>query len=466
MEVPRFQLTLNNVKLIRTINNQDINEVRCILGSRVCSVNGGLSGLEQLELPIIQCVRSCNGGFIEEEDAVKCEILKLLVKSGADINVKSSVIYRSEETAAILAARQGFFSCLDFLVETGADLSITNKFGDTALMAAVRGGQAECVTYLTKHVSFSVLNKKNEHGETALHVAVSRDDIRNSFIPWHLIEAGIDLNATDRDGQTALMLALETSRTEVWTLLLEKGALVNTVTHSGRTPLSLDSSSIVRKLLRRGLDPTLSRRDQPRLKEAVESGQDALVRGLVMHGFPPLDLWTNHNNIFLQDKPISPLAVAILSIRPDIAKYLILNRFMTRYDLVQLCWDKEIITHLNCSGHARTSTLVRKSRECLDILDFLSTSPQSLRDLCLIAISSALSQDFALDIPDTVEGKDNWICKPTFRERVEFLQIPPVFKKALLHQTLSSAICCHSWGNISLGEENNFRACHCQYCEG
>jgi len=55
---------------------------------------------------------------------------------------------------------------------------------------------------------------------------------------------GIDINATDERGRTALMRAVEYQRTEVVTLLLEKGADVNfTKAYANRTAFMEAASS-------------------------------------------------------------------------------------------------------------------------------------------------------------------------------------------------------------------------------
>ena len=202
---------------------------------------------------------------------------------------------------------------------------------------------------------------------------------------------------------------------------------------------------MITKLLSHGLDPALSYRDQKILHTMVVKGEKSLVRGLVMNGFPPVDVkcdvLTQKYTEYLPDEdktPVSPLALALASEHHDIARYLIVNRFFTRYDLVQLCRDQTLRQYL------------QRKPECLEILDFLSARPHSLQDLCLVTVSSALSQYLVHDPLDIPPGDSRWMCKPTFRERVDLLQLPPTLKRELLHDTPSSSISCESWGNIPL----------------
>ncbi|GFR61083.1 ankyrin repeat and SOCS box protein 6 [Elysia marginata] len=336
----------------------------------------------------------------------------------------------------------------------------------------------------------------------------------------YLLDAGADINAVDKRGYTALMLALACRKapyfpkanTEIWTLLLDKGADVNAVSFQGKTLLSLAEqrhdfgAGIIFKFLSLGLGPMLSRRDQFLLHLMVAQGEKAVLRELVKNGFPPLDLhpdlekledikWLQSFFRNLKLGQISPLAMAIICKRPSIARYFIANNFLTSYDIFWLFRSYKIRQYLQKSarcarrldsvstasgrrsvnlthrrdGRNRTSRIQndRHTQECLDILEFLSRAPLSLRNLCLIAISTALCEDLvresSIEPPDrytrTILYRTEWRCKPTFREKVDRLEIPLVFKRALLHRTTYSEICCEKWGEIPLGVEISLSAC-------
>ena len=433
--------------------------------------------------------------------------LKCLVEAGADMNVQDkdgytalmcalesgnmeSVKFLTErmsvstlnqanakgKTALMLAASRYSTDNVDilkYLVEAGADVNFQCRHGYTALMYASENTNVKSVKFLTDHMSVSTLDKVNDEGETALMLAASfynedTDEILKNLVEagadvnvqckrgytalmeltsfsyienshlQYLITAGADLNVADTEtGYTALMIAIDRGNDRAVSLLLEKGALVNIVTPDLKTPLSLHpglNNLMISKLLSHGLDPALSYRDQRILHVMVVKGEKSLMRSLVMNGFPPV----NYTEYLPDQRERSPLALALANERHDIARYLIVNRFFTRYDLVQLCRDQTL-----------RQSLQRKP-ECLEILDFLSARPHSLHDLCLVTISSALSQYLVQNPRDIPPGDSRWMCKPTFRERVDLLQLPPALKRELLHQTPSSSISCESWGDIPL----------------
>ena len=311
-----------------------------------------------------------------------------------------------------------------------------------------------------------------------------------------LLEKGADMKVKDKRGRTVLIRASKFGNGDAVSLLLEWGAFVNTVAADGGTPLTTakeaEKLDIAVNLLQNGADPTLSRRLRDGLHRMVGRGQNALVQALVINGFPPLDLSGERLGISLIKKvPIrvwrklnaysgtterSPLAFALFSNRPATARYLILNRFFTRYDIVRLCWDSEVRRMLQDT----------ESMECLEILNFLSESPQSLLNLSLVVVSSALSQDFACkfeeprDCSDTRDSSDSsdeektgggraasggedtqnqtvthpLEVRPTFRDRVHRSGLPEPLQRFLLHQTPSSDISPQTWHEIRLGDRH------------
>ena len=94
------------------------------------------------------------------------EIVKLLIDSGADINIRGSI---SGVTALMVAVGWGHTEIIKLLIDNGADINIKNYHSSTALIVAARSNQTEVVQLLIDNGAD--LNVRGEHGNTALMCA-------------------------------------------------------------------------------------------------------------------------------------------------------------------------------------------------------------------------------------------------------------------------------------------------------
>lgn len=103
-----------------------------------------------------------------------------------------------------------------------------------------------------------ILASKDEHGRTALHHAVIRQNEASVSV---LLKHGADVSAVDNDGFTPLHEACRSSSLPMVSKLLDHRSPVNAVGLRKRTPLHIaccySTVEIVEELLRRGADPTL-----------------------------------------------------------------------------------------------------------------------------------------------------------------------------------------------------------------
>lgn len=112
---------------------------------------------------------------------------------------------------------------------------------------------------------------------------------RNSPLVVALIKRGIDLTATNQDGDTALHLASAiVENTEIATRLLEAGSDVNAIGNGGATPIhraAAVDARMVQVLLKWDADVTITdEQDKSSLHWAAQNGQVDVSRILLEHG--------------------------------------------------------------------------------------------------------------------------------------------------------------------------------------
>jgi ankyrin repeat protein len=156
------------------------------------------------------------------------DLIRLLLAHGASVNMqlKAQIPYRTKvdrgsdtmlttgTTPMIRAAKAGDFAVMALLLENGGDAKLTTRNGVNALMAAAGLGTKEEDT---------VGRKKTE-----------KDVIESVTL---CLKAGVDINAKDSRGQTALHGAAQKGWDQVVRYLADHGAKLDVKDTKGLTPL-------------------------------------------------------------------------------------------------------------------------------------------------------------------------------------------------------------------------------------
>jgi len=157
-----------------------------------------------------------------------------LLDGGADIAAAT----RDGETPLMAAARAGSASAVTLLVERGADVNATESLWDqTALMWAAAEGHLDAVDALldkgadpnlkARASELTTRSTRTDYpsgGFTAVMWAVRSGD---EPVVRRLVEGGADLDITNADGATAMMLAIINDRFDLAATLVDLGADAN-----------------------------------------------------------------------------------------------------------------------------------------------------------------------------------------------------------------------------------------------
>ncbi|MEP7352188.1 MAG: ankyrin repeat domain-containing protein [Acidobacteriota bacterium] len=260
-------LTLNAVTLSEAIQAGDRDVARKLVQSRT-GVNAvepdGMTPLhwavrsDDFELSSLLLQAGANAKAATQDGitplwlAVMNRNLKMtdaLLKAGADANAALP----GGETLLMTAARAGSVEVAEALLKSGANIAATGpSFGETALMIAAAENQAGVLNVLLKHGAdrnsrtAAMTYPKDRfglegvvtilpHGSWTPLMYAAREGALESIRALSSVDA--DLNATDPDGVTPLLLAITNYHFDAAALLLEKGADAKTADSAGMTPL-------------------------------------------------------------------------------------------------------------------------------------------------------------------------------------------------------------------------------------
>jgi len=272
---------------------------------------------------------------------------RALVRAGASVKAAT----RYGVTPLTLAAQNGSAPMLDLLLNAGGDAKATMPQGETVLMTAARTGRADALKVLAAHGA-DVNAREGWMGESALTWAAAEnhaDAVRtlvelgadvnlksrvlqfpefkwttsgmvSTALPrggWTplmhaarqgslaatkalLTAPGLDLNITDPDGSTALVVAIINAHYDVAAAILERGADPNITDSTGTTALyalvdmhtlapmqgrpapkivdTIDAETLLKHLVAKGANPNV-RLQRPMLGRYHGSGDASLGEG-------------------------------------------------------------------------------------------------------------------------------------------------------------------------------------------
>jgi tetratricopeptide (TPR) repeat protein len=187
----------------------------------------------------------------------------------------------SRDALLVYAVKKQRLDYCKLMIDHGATIDWLDPSRLTPLMHAVRIDSIEMVTFLLSEQAD--VNVKGERGSTALHMATYTRDKR---IVQRLLEVnGLDINATNASGLTALHSCVKQNNLDCAKRLVRAGADWDIKDRSGpgRTPLWIavneDKYSFVKMLLKKGarMDmndvPRSASRDIKNLLEEYQNGE-------------------------------------------------------------------------------------------------------------------------------------------------------------------------------------------------
>lgn len=214
-------------------------------------------------------------------------MLKVMMEKGVDVNLTEDAPAEPGTTALHEACRNGYANIVKILMDAGADDSMTNLAGETPAHFAVmkkRFGddiktsqRAEILEEL-KNVDLA-----REDGKTPLLLLQLMDiNSADELLPIFL-RRGADINHTDNNGMTAMMLNADNHCSkDTIKELIRSGADINQADNNGNTvlhyTLRYGNAETARFLIKKGADYNrANNREETPVQLAVEKGCDTVL---------------------------------------------------------------------------------------------------------------------------------------------------------------------------------------------
>ena len=183
------------------------------------------------------------------------DVLEIIISHGVDVNATN----QRNASALMIACKRGDIDAIDLLLNTGADLNIARDLGDTCLHDAVRGDCSKEILQTIMRHGVDV-NATNSNNATALMMAVQKGNVEAIH---ELLHAGANTNIADEYGNTCLHDAvLEYIRKDVLQTIIYHGAHVNAKNNRNETPLMIalwiPNKDAINVLLNAGADPNIA----------------------------------------------------------------------------------------------------------------------------------------------------------------------------------------------------------------
>ena len=177
------------------------------------------------------------------------EMVEFLIQNGADVNAKGE----DGGTALHAAAFLGQYTVTKLLIQNGADVNARNNDGETVISGTM--ADWETTKFIAGMLQLKLDRERVENGRDQIVELLRQNGSEAEFSDptgndiWTMAGAGnvqavkehlakgIDVDAKNKDGSTALHIASLLGQYEVAELLIQKGADVNTKGNDGATSL-------------------------------------------------------------------------------------------------------------------------------------------------------------------------------------------------------------------------------------
>jgi ankyrin repeat protein len=192
--------------------------------------------------------------------------------------------YSYEKIVNYQLSNANMLSLVDLLIQKGIDINHQNIYGQSVLHKVCEEGNLELVKYLIE--KGADMNLKDNYDQTPILIALKSKCVA---IFNYLLENGADLNTKDKDGNNLLMVACDKGYSVLAKTLIEKGVEIKTKDKHGNSPFYLACLNCNREVVE------LFIKKGARLNEPNKKGENALFFACLDGNKQKVDLLIRHS---------------------------------------------------------------------------------------------------------------------------------------------------------------------------
>jgi len=151
----------------------------------------------------------------------------LFADNGIDVSVRNI----TGQTPLFIAARDNRIALIPILLSKGSDIFAADNFGITPFDHAIRIKGSILDVFIIPETA----QNKDSSGNTMLHIAVRNH--ADAFIIGKILDQKVNVNARNRDGDTALHIAARMNLREAGEYIISRGADIFSSNSAGENPL-------------------------------------------------------------------------------------------------------------------------------------------------------------------------------------------------------------------------------------
>jgi uncharacterized protein len=232
------------------------------------------------------------------------ESVKLLLTSGGDVHIRNI----NGKTPLYIAVQERRIPLIPLLIESGSEIFAFDNNGVTPFDISAKANDGTYNLLITK----DTVNQRDSSGNTMLHAAVINRAKSEQI--GRILDQRALVDSRNRDGDTALHIAVRTNQREIGEYLIVRGANIFSLNSAGESPLSLAlKADIIQEWIINST--TITAKDglgNNMLHYAAEWGLNNAISIIIRSGIPvDIQNATGQTPLFMATKSNNPSTLKI-----------------------------------------------------------------------------------------------------------------------------------------------------------